>query len=79
MVSAGKARCIGVRPVLNQHVVRERAATRALPCGEVEYQDEKRLTACPRLSGWISRKAKTLSLSKSLKEGISPVLMVYVS
>lgn len=34
------------------------------------------LTACPRLRGWISRKAKTLSLSKSLKEGISPIVYV---
>lgn len=32
------------------------------------------LTAWPRLSGWISRKAKTFSLSKSLKEGMSPAL-----
>jgi len=31
-----------------------------------------RLTAWPRLSGWMSRKAKTFSLSKILKEGISP-------
>lgn len=30
-------------------------------------------TAWPLLRGWISRKAKTRSDSKSLKEGISPV------
>lgn len=34
---------------------------------------ERQLTAWPRLSGWMSRKAKTLSLSKSLKDGMSPV------
>ena len=28
--------------------------------------------ACPRLRGWMSRKAKTVLDSKSLKEGISP-------
>lgn len=31
-----------------------------------------RRTECPRLSGWISRKASVLSLSKSFMEGISP-------
>ena len=30
------------------------------------------LTACPKLSGLMSRKAKVFSLSKSLKQGISP-------
>lgn len=30
------------------------------------------LTACPRLSGLISKKARVFSLSKSLKQGISP-------
>ena len=30
-------------------------------------------TAWPRLKGWMSRKAKTLLLSKSLNEGISPI------
>ena len=32
------------------------------------------LTAWPRLRGWISRNAKTFSLSKSLKEGMSPIV-----
>lgn len=35
-----------------------------------------RLTAWPRLRGWMSRKAKTLSLSKSLKDGMSPVIIL---
>jgi hypothetical protein len=30
-------------------------------------------TACPLLRGWISRKASTFSLSKSLNEGMSPI------
>lgn len=30
------------------------------------------LTACPKLSGLMSRKAKVFSLSNSLKQGISP-------
>lgn len=34
----------------------------------------RRHTACPRLSGLMSRKASVLSLSKSLKQGISPGL-----
>lgn len=32
------------------------------------------LTAWPRLKGWMSRKAKTFSLSKSLKDGMSPIV-----
>ena len=32
----------------------------------------RRRTVWPWLSGWMSRKARTRSLSKSLKEGISP-------
>ena len=33
-------------------------------------------TAWPLLRGWMSRKAKTRSLSKSLKEGMSPALLL---
>lgn len=31
------------------------------------------LTACPTLSGWMSRNANTDGDSKSLREGISPI------
>lgn len=40
----------------------------------VDEGREMELTAWPRLKGWISRKAKTFSLSKSLKEGMSPIV-----
>jgi hypothetical protein len=33
-------------------------------------------TACPELNGLISRNARILSDSKSLKEGISPVVFI---
>lgn len=39
----------------------------------------RRRTACPRLKGCISRKANTLSLSKSFRDGISPIYSHLVS
>jgi hypothetical protein len=37
-------------------------------------------TACPELNGLTSRNARILSDSKSLKEGISPVVtMIFIS
>lgn len=45
-------------------------------CGEESTEQRRWIrTAWPRLRGWMSRNAKTLSLSKSLKEGISPAQM----
>jgi hypothetical protein len=37
----------------------------------------KKHTACPELNGLISRNARILSDSKSLKEGISPVVFMH--
>lgn len=49
--------------------------------GEIDYGGRegakcKIHTACPRLKGWISRKASKRSFSKSLNEGISPAGIV---